>query len=959
MTPEEWDKVGELFHAASERPVAERSAFLDKACDGNATLRLEVESLLKANSEAHDFISEPAAGAFASGILNGDDPKAGTYFANYRIEKKIGSGGMGKVFLATDTRLDRLVAIKTLSAAFENDESFIKRFEREARAAATLNHPNVATIYSVEEIDGKPFIAMEYIDGQPLDALIPANGVDLDTFFAWFIPIADALAKAHERGVVHRDIKPGNLMIAANGTPKVLDFGLAYFDSDSTENVDGTTGLTRPGQIIGTPSYMSPEQAEGKHLDHRTDIFSLGVVMYQALTGKRPFPGDSNAEIVSNLLKTEPEPLSSVRSDIPSPITQLIAKCLSKKKSARVQDASEIAGVLSLFKPASSRGASTDSLLRRLYRETYVNSRWWLVGAGVLVIGLALAGWYYFSRAERRAISFENITLRKLSQSNNVGYTELSPDGKSIAFASFDDDGNRSLWFRRVDDRNALQIVPPQPVSYWGGLAISEDGDYVYYLTAATSATHGTLYRVSSLGGPPRKIVDTVNDVGGISPDGQRILTVRYGVPAQILSVNTSDGGGETVHASGGEGDAQTNFRDPHFSADGKSIYYIKYERIDGVEIWSLMVRPLSGGAERQILRQKDRIAELAVLRDSSGLIVTANDPSTNVQQLFHVSLPGGELTRITNDLSVYFGISVDRDGKNIVTAQRNDEFRVLVGEASNLTNLKPIVEDQNAHRNVDWTPDGRIVYDGYENNQIQIWIADADGKNVQQLTNTEHGNIEPRVSGDGRFIVFTSKRSGAYKIWRMNADGSNQVLLTDVDGVAQAPRFAADGKTVVFDWLRDDKRMLAKVPVDGGAVEAMPEYGEVTLFNAYYWAMSPDGRFIAYSIRDETEGRTKVAVRSVDSSTPAAVLPIWPSLIFKWMPDGKSLFYRERQLAYQPENVIFKVEIARPEPKVLVSADKESILDLAFSRDGKRAAIVRGQGASNAIMLTAAPKSE
>jgi eukaryotic-like serine/threonine-protein kinase len=958
MTPENWEKVSHIFNEAVALRPDERIAFVEEACEGDETLRLEVMSLLSAHDEAGDDFIENAAAETVALDVSEMPTLTGTLFSHYRIEKSVGRGGMGHIYLAADTRLDRSVALKKLPDRYAADPHFLKRFRTEARAAATLNHPNVATIYSVEDFEGTPFITMEYVEGKTLDAVTPSGGMELGQFLDLFIQISEALQHAHEKGITHRDIKPGNVVISTDGNPKILDFGLAQIAEDSQKTLDSRKStITQPGQIIGTPSYMSPEQAQGKRIDHRTDVFSLGVVMYEAITGVRPFRGENNAEIVSNLLKSEPRSVSELRPDVPLLVAGLIERCIQKRRRERPQSMQEVGMILGEARTLLKTGVSTGSLGRHLYRETVSSGRGWLIAGGASVLVLAFLGWYFFpALASHPPISFEKMTMRRLSQTNNIGYSHISADGRSVAFATVEENNTRALWIRRVDDRNALQIVPPQNVQFWGGLAISEDGGQVFYVTADPSGQRGTLYKVSALGGPPRKLVDMVNDVGGISPDGQRVLFVRYGEVNRILTANTSDGSGEQIVRSG-QTDAEvlSSFRDPQFSPDGKSIFYVKYERIEGIEYWSLVALSLASDTETQILRQKERIGEIAVLHDGSGVLISAMDPLSNLQQLFHVSLPDGKRTRITNDLNFYFGISVDRYGRNIVSSQRNDEQRVWVGEASSLSTMKPLTPEPNAHQNVEWSPDGRIVYDAYENNRAHIWIADADGKNVQQLTSSESDDSQPRVSGDGRYIVFTSKRSGLNQIWRMNIDGTDQVLLTDVSGAMQRPVFGADGETVVFEWIRDRDRVLGKVPVTGGSVQEMPLSDGMPIFNAYFWAMSPDGKYVAYTIRDEAEGKTKVAVKLVGSSEPPTILNIWPSQIFKWMPDGQSIYYRERQFGYQPESEVQKIDIKKREPKLLMSVAPESILDMTFSRDGKRFAVVRGKGTSNAVMLTTA----
>ena len=951
MNPEQWEKVSEIFHAASALDPDERPAFLDRECNGNEEIRLEVESLIAADRAAAGFISEPAVNLAFSPE---EAPSlSGAFLGHYRIIKSIGSGGMGEVYLATDTRLARSVAIKRLPFPYSRDPNLVQRFRNEAKAAATLNHPNVATVYSVEEFGGKPFITMEYIEGRTLSALTPPNGLDMKTFLDWFVPLADGVRQAHERGVTHRDIKPGNIMISDDGTPKILDFGLARISTESRTNGGDSVVATLPGHAAGTPAYMSPEQAEGKDLDQRSDIFSFGVVMYEAITGKRPFSGESNNEVVSNLLKSEPEPVSALRSDVPKTLQRLIHRCLEKRRREGFRSMQEVSAILSETRAFIEMGSSGRSFARRLYRESVERPKTWLfaAAAGVLLVGFV--GWYYFSRLDGLpAIRFEKMTMRRLSDTDNVGYAEISPDGRSVAFATFEDDGTRALWMRRVDDRNALRIVAPQPIQYWGGLAISDDGGQVFYITAGLTATSGTLYRVSSLGGPSRKLVEPANDVGGISPDGQRILFVRYGEQSRIISASAIDGSDEQVILTA---PSNANFRDPKFSPDGRFVYYIRLDRVEGIEYWSVEAVPKEGGQAKQFFRQKERISEIAMLKDASGLLMTAVDPASNLQQIFHLSLPSGTRTRVTNDLFFYFGISVDRDGRNVLASQQSNLQRVWVGESSNLSGLKPLDQQLNASRSVDWTPDGRIVYDAYENNVSHVWISDADGKNLQRLTPPEYDDAEPRVSSDGRYVVFSSKRSGRSQVWRMNIDGSGQALLADVSGVTQSPRFEADGRTVVFDWHRERDQILASVPVTGGEVQELTQFGVMPNNNSYYWASSPDGMLTAYSIWDEREQRTKVAVRSSDAPE-ATILSIWPSLIFDWMPDGKSLYYRERQAAYQPGTEVLKVDIPSGKTSVLVSTAPEHVVDLTFSRDGRRVALVRGRNMTNAVILSPAP---
>ena len=948
MTPEEWEKVSELYHEASELEGDARAKFLDEKCLDNETLRLEVESLLAAGSEAGDFITEPVAGAFAADLLQGNGIAPGDAIGHYRVLSKIGTGGMGEVFLAADTTLGRKVAIKTLSPIFDGDVSFLKRFRNEARAAARLNHPHVATVYAVDEHAGRPLIALEHIDGKTLGELIPEGGVDVDTFARWFYPVAAALAHAHDRGVIHRDVKPSNIMITTDGIVKILDFGLAYFRRIDASHPDLHSDLTQPGQFLGTPSYMSPEQAEGKDVDHRSDIFSLGVVMYEAITGERPFRGDSNAEIVSNLLKTTPPAIEKIRPSVPPELAELIMRCMQKRRRDRPDDMAEIRSVIAGFVPVTRSVPTHRSFSQRFYRQVRSDRLWpGFASAGVVLL-LALAGWYLFSgRGTDVPGALTNMAIRRLSQTNNVVFAAITPDGKSVVYNTIDENGNRALWIRRVEDRNALQLLPYQPVQFWGGLTTDADSGQIYYINADRASVQSTLYRVSALGGSPRKLADGVNDLGSLTADGKRIIFVRYLPRLRIVSANAEDGSDERVIRE--EDFGTTVFRDPQLSADERFIYYSRMDKTDGIEWWKLVRIPVEGGEETVIIpSRREKLNEIAVLADGRGLLLNAVDPTSNLSQLFYLSLSNGKLTRLTNDINNYFGISVDKAGRSIVAAQRYNETRIWVGDVDGLDRSEPVTPEPNVHRYAVWTPDGRIVYDAVDNSRPHVWIMNGDGSGKQQLTPNDSSDTHPSVSPDGQYIVFTSNRNGTDQVWRMNVDGSNQTLLAKVDGSTSAPRFGPDGQTVYFYWAREGLPVMGRMSIHGGEVT------ELNPFSESEWALSPDGSRMAYVLRDEVAGRTKLAIIRMDSPTPDVILDSSPVYLLEWRPDGKAVYVRERDKGTNPYATIVEYDLTTGKERVFFSAAPDTVLDLSFSSDGKRAAIVRRRLLTDAVILTA-----
>jgi len=347
MDSERWKRVDSLLQSVLERLPAERSEFLCRACAGDEALEREVRSLLASQQEAGSFL-ESSPKDVATQTIESIRAPLGQIISHYRIVEKLGAGGMGVVWKARDTRLDRFVALKFLPAAKMSDPERKRRFVQEARAASALNHPNIITIYEIDQADGADFIAMEFVPGKALDRLISRKGLRLNEALLYAIQIADALAAAHAAGIVHRDLKPGNVMVTENGCAKVLDFGLAKLierggvsELARTETIEQAP-KTEEGIVVGTVSYMSPEQAEGKKVDARTDIFSFGAVLYEMITGARAFAGDSILSIMSAILRDEPKPAAEIIGEFPPEVDRIIRRCLQKDPNRRYRHACDL-----------------------------------------------------------------------------------------------------------------------------------------------------------------------------------------------------------------------------------------------------------------------------------------------------------------------------------------------------------------------------------------------------------------------------------------------------------------------------------------------------------------------------------------------------------------------------------------------------------------------------------------
>jgi serine/threonine protein kinase len=513
MNPERWQQVRDVLHGAMQLEPEKRRAFLDEHCANDPSLREELDKLLLADEElASSFLETPALIQAAVRTVTSSDGAVlpvGKKMGPYVVQALVGAGGMGEVYRARDTRLDRTVAIKIISASHSSDVSRHQRFEREARAISSLQHPNICTLYDVGQQDEIHYLVMEYLEGELLASRLARGRLTPDQVLTYGIEIADALDAAQRRGIIHRDLKPGNIFVTSHGECKVLDFGLAKLDEDAPDapTVAQPDVLTSPGIAVGTVAYMSPEQARGETLDARTDIFSLGTVLFEMATGMPAFPGKTSAVIFKAILDHTPAPPSELNKTLPNKLDEVIGKSMEKDRELRYQSAAELRADLKRLKRDSS---SHPSGVVAQVPPTPKKRSWRFIAAGVVtLLVLAVASAVIYKRiANTHSAQFDlqNMKMVRLTDNGKVGAVAISPDGRYVAYSLRNPE--QSLWVQQVAPESKIQVVPAAAGAITGA-SFSPDGNYLYFVRDYSG------YVVPSLGGTPRLIIE--NSFGGIA----------------------------------------------------------------------------------------------------------------------------------------------------------------------------------------------------------------------------------------------------------------------------------------------------------------------------------------------------------------------------------------------------------------------------------------------------------
>lgn len=932
MRADLWPRVEELYHDLVGAPPENRAALLDAACCDEPELRREVEALLGAREQVGDFLTpEDLVRQIADLSPKRPATCIGNTLGGYEIVSVLGAGGMGEVYRARDTRLGREVALKILPAHLTHDPSRVARFRSEARVASALNHPNAVTIYEIGNDAGTWFIAAELIEGVTLRERLKTGSLVREESISIALQCASSLEATHRAGVIHRDIKPENIMLRPDGLVKVVDFGLARM-MESRDN--GMLERTETGSVMGTPRYMSPEQARGEKLDARSDIFSLGAVLFEMVCGYAAFPGASTAEVFAALLAAPPDPRHA------GPLRDVLSRALQKDAAARYASMAEFAAKIGCVDP---RRASPPPLWRtgRAFRLSLLQSRLKWPVLALAVVALAIFAWVWGTRTSRDPV-LDVVPLTTFQSTKN--YPALAPDGSRVAFSwrpspkdaqhiyvkpveggeprqltfgvqedvlpSWSPDARLIAFCRRVPGQTGydsragvpagIYVVPAAGGAErnlgqgWGGVSWSSDGRKLVAGGVVNAADHsgGLVLLDIDSGHPTRLTTQGVDFLPAFSPDGKWVAFKReFGGWAPELFVLPSSGGRARQLTS----DVRP-IEGITWTADSREIVFASTRRPIEGSLWRVSV---SGGQPVAIAGSLHSLSYPNIAR-RQGRRLAFNEAWTdsNIYSWVSSGLPRsglpwrfGEPTAIVNSTRADHSPAISPDGERIAfVSDRTGNEEIWVSRADGSKSIQLTSFGKDSAGSPRWSPDGlRLAFDVWSSGEANVFTIDSHGGAPRRLSSENVESWIPAWSHDGSRIYFTSRRSGTREIWVMPATGG--VALQVTHGGAYEARPSPDGRTIYYTkHTGADCCSLWSIPVAGGPELPVPELAQFTIDRS--WGVIRDG---IYFIARENQTQQSIRFFSFATRQVAVILRLekdlgWSFPALALSSDGRRL---------------------------------------------------------------------